>query len=79
MKTNRKDNQNLLLTLTGRGLKYFLLTIFGFAMAFIVFHVCGASTIAETLLSFGVFVSFSRVAILLFCLFSITMIWESWS
>ena len=79
MKTNDKDNQSLLLILTGKGLKYLILTIFGFAIAVVVFYVCGASSIAKILLSFDVFIYFLRFAVLLFCLLAITMIWESWS
>ena len=39
MKTNDKDNQSLLLILTGKGFKYLMLTIFGFAIAVVVFYV----------------------------------------
>lgn len=79
MKTNDKNNQSLLLILTGKGFKYLMLTIFGFAIAVVVFYVCGVSSITKVLLSFDVFIYFLRVAVLLFCLLAITMIWESWS
>ncbi|WP_322729785.1 hypothetical protein [Nostoc sp. ChiQUE01b] len=78
MKTNHEENQNQLLTLTGRGLKYFLLTLVGFAIAFVVFHVFGAFSIAKSLLSISVWIWFGRVAVSLFCLFAIAMIFESW-
>ncbi|WP_334913041.1 hypothetical protein [Nostoc sp.] len=78
MKTNHKDNQNPLLTLTGRGLKYFMLTLVGFAIALIVFHVFGAFSLVQILLSISVWIWFGRVAVSLFCLFAIAMIFESW-
>jgi hypothetical protein len=56
-----------------------MLTIFGFAIAVVVFYVCGASSISKVLLSFDVFIYFLRFGVLLFCLLAITMIWESWS
>lgn len=78
MKTNHENNRNLLLILTARGLKFFLLTLAGLAIAFIVFHVFGAFAIAQSLLSFDVLVWFIRGAVSLFCLFAIAMIFESW-
>jgi hypothetical protein len=79
MKTNEKDNRSLLLMLTGKGFKYLMLTIFGFVIAIVVFYIFGASSITKILLSFDVFIYFLRVAILLFCLLLITVIWESLS
>ncbi|MCC5638146.1 hypothetical protein LC593_20370 [Nostoc sp. CHAB 5844] len=78
MKTNQEDNRNPLLILTARGLKFLLLTVAGFAIAFVVFHVFGAFAIAKSLLSFDVWVWFIRGAVSLFCLFAIAMIFESW-
>jgi len=78
MKTNHENNRNPLLILTARGLKFFLLTLAGFAIAFVVFHVFGAFAIAKSLLSFDVLVWFIRGAVSLFCLFAIAMIFESW-
>ncbi|MBD2302901.1 hypothetical protein H6G28_30610 [Nostoc sp. FACHB-190] len=78
MKTNHQDRHNPLLILTARGLKFFLWTLAGFAIAFVVFHIFGAIAIANSLLSFDVLVWFFRGAASLFCLFAIAMIIESW-
>lgn len=73
-----KNNRNVLLVLTGRGLKYFLLTLLGFAIALIVFHVFQATSIIQILLSATVLIWFVRIAVSLFCMFAIAMILESW-
>ncbi|MBN3942182.1 MAG: hypothetical protein HWQ40_20480 [Nostoc sp. NMS9] len=78
MKTDRTNNDNRLLILTGKGLKYFVWALAGFAIAFLVFHVFGASFLAQSLLSVDVWIWFLRVAASLFCLFAIAMIFESW-
>ncbi|WP_242057747.1 MULTISPECIES: hypothetical protein [Nostoc] len=78
MKTERTNNHNPLLILTGKGLKYLVLALAGFAIAFIVFHVFGAFSLAQSLLSVEVWIWFVRVAVLLFCLFAIAMMFESW-
>lgn len=77
MKTNFQDKQNLLLILTGRGLKYFVLTLAAFAIAIVVFQIFGVSALTEALLSVAVWIWFLRVAALLFSLFAIGMIFES--
>jgi hypothetical protein len=69
---------NPLLILTGKGLKYFVLALAGFAIAFVVFQIFGAFSLAQSLISFNVGIWFLRVAVLLFCLFAIAMIFESW-
>ncbi|MBE9207037.1 hypothetical protein IQ244_10995 [Nostoc sp. LEGE 06077] len=78
MKTHHEDNQNPLLMLTARGLKFFGWTLVGFAIAFVIFHIFGAFSLAQSLLSVDVWVWFARVAASLFCLFAIAMIFESW-
>ncbi|MCF4967790.1 hypothetical protein CV014_12040 [Nostoc sp. CMAA1605] len=78
MKKNLQDKQNPLLILTGTGLKYFVLTLAGFAIAIVVFQVFGASALTEILLSGAVWIWFLRVAALLFSLFAVGMIVESW-
>ncbi|WP_044500508.1 hypothetical protein [Nostoc sp. PCC 7107] len=78
MKTHHEDKRNPLLILTARGLKFFMWTLVGLAIAFVVFHIFGAIAIANSLLSFDVWVWFARVAASLFCLFAIAMIFESW-
>ncbi|MCC5638725.1 hypothetical protein LC593_23400 [Nostoc sp. CHAB 5844] len=60
---------NLLFRLTSKGLKYLLLMLVGFAIVFIFSHAFGAISLA---------ISLVRVAVLLFCLFVIAMIVESW-
>ncbi|MBD2356744.1 hypothetical protein H6G41_19285 [Tolypothrix sp. FACHB-123] len=69
---------NPLLIVTGKGLKYLVLAIAGFAIAIVVFQVFGAFSLANSLLSIDVWIWFLRVAVALFCLFAIAMIFESW-
>ncbi|MBD2614581.1 MAG: hypothetical protein RMY62_029635 [Nostoc sp. ZfuVER08] len=78
MKSNHEKNQNPLLILTGRGLKFLVWALAGFAIAFVVFHVFGASSLAQGLLSADIWIWFLRIAVSLFCLFAIAMIFESW-
>lgn len=78
MKTNIKNNQNLLFNWACKGLKYFLFTLLGFAIALVLFHVFGAVSIVGILLSASVWIWFARTAVFLFCLFAIAMILESW-
>ncbi|MDH6057745.1 hypothetical protein [Umezakia ovalisporum] len=78
MKTNLKENRNSLLILTGKGLKYFLLTLASFAISLVIFQILGISSLAQTLGSFNVWIWFARVAGLLFALFALAMIVESW-
>ncbi len=78
MKTDRTNNDNRLLILTGKGLKYLVWALAGFAIAFVVFHAFGAFSLAQSLLSVGIWIWFLRVAVSLFCLFAIAMIFESW-
>ncbi|MEH2450887.1 hypothetical protein [Nostoc sp.] len=74
-----KDDNNLLLNWTGKGLKYFLVTLLGVAIALVLSHVFGAVSIAGMLLSTSLWIWFVRIAVFLFCLFAIAMIIESWS
>ncbi|MEH1856939.1 MAG: hypothetical protein V7L21_02785 [Nostoc sp.] len=78
MKTDRTNNDNRLLILTGKGLKYLVWALAGFAIAFVVFQAFGAFSLAQSLLSVGIWIWFLRVAVSLFCLFAIAMIFESW-
>ncbi|MEA5505115.1 hypothetical protein VB735_18780 [Halotia wernerae UHCC 0503] len=78
MKTNLKDDKNLLLKWAGKGLKYFILTLLGFAIALVVSDVFGAVSLTAILLSPSIWIWFLRVAVFLFCLFAIAMILESW-
>ncbi|MGF2039246.1 MAG: hypothetical protein RMZ43_028705 [Nostoc sp. CmiVER01] len=79
MKINLKDDENLLFKWFCQGLKYFLLTLLGLAIALVLSHVFGAVSIAGMLLSTSLWICFVRIAVSLFCLFAIAMIIESWS
>jgi uncharacterized membrane protein len=78
MKTNLRNDQNMLFNLACKGLKYFLLTLLGFAIAYVLSHVFGAVSIVGILLSATLWIWFFRIAISLFCLFAIAMMIESW-
>jgi hypothetical protein len=73
-----KDDNNMLLNWTGKGLKYFLLALLGVAVAFVVSHVFGAVSIVGILLSASLWIWFARIAVSLFCLFAIAIVVESW-
>jgi hypothetical protein len=78
MKTNLKNNQNLLFNWACKGLKYFLFILLGFAIALVVFHAFGAVSIVAMLLSASIWIWFARIAVSLFCLFAIAIVVESW-
>lgn len=77
MKTTVDNSYNLLFKWTCKGLKYFLLTLFGFVMAYVISQVFGASTIVQMLLSPIVWEWLLRIAVLLLCGFAIAIIYES--
>ena len=77
MKTNLPEDHNLLFIWACRSLKYFLLTIFGFAIACVVSQVLGTSTITQMLFSFSLWEWLGRAAIFIFCFFGIAIIYES--
>jgi hypothetical protein len=79
MKINLKNDENLLFKWFCQGLKYFLLTLLGLAIALVLSHVFGAVSIIAMLLSPGLWIWVVRIAISLVCLFAIAMIVESWS
>jgi hypothetical protein len=79
MKTSLKDDDNLLFKWACKGLKYFLLTLLGFAIAFVLAQVFDADSIVGMLLSASIWKCFFRTAVFLFCLFTIAMMIESWS
>ncbi|WP_375493302.1 hypothetical protein [uncultured Nostoc sp.] len=76
MTTNHQDN--LLFKWTCKGLKYFLLTLLGLAIALVLSHVFGTVSIVGMLLSTILWIWFMRIAVFLFCLFVIAIIVESW-
>ncbi|WP_341525706.1 hypothetical protein WKK05_24430 [Nostoc sp. UHCC 0302] len=78
MNTNLKNDENHLFKLAVKGLRFFLLTLLGFAIALVVSKVLGISTIVEILLSASLWQWVFRIAVCLFCLFAIAMMIESW-
>lgn len=79
MKINLKDDENVLFKWFCQGLKYFLLTLLGLAIALVLSQVFGAMSIVGMLLSTSLWIWFVKIAVSLFCLFAIAMIIESWS
>jgi hypothetical protein len=77
MKSNIKDENSLLFKWACKVLKYFLLTILGFAVACILSQVFSISAILELLLSPNVWQWFARAGVFIFCLFAIAIIFES--
>ncbi|MBD2775618.1 hypothetical protein [Iningainema tapete] len=75
MKTNVTEDRNLLFKWASKGLKYFLLTLLGFTIAYVLSQVFQASPIAQMLLSMWIW--FFRVAIFIFCMFVLAIILES--
>ncbi|GAX37044.1 hypothetical protein [Nodularia sp. NIES-3585] len=79
MKNNFKHNQNRLFSLASKGLKFFLLTLLGFTITFIVSRVFNVTWMNVLVESAIVWVWLSRIAVSLFCLFAIAIVTESWS
>jgi hypothetical protein len=77
MKTKLNDDSNLLFILACKSLKYFLLTLLGFAIALVISGALGASTIVQMLLYQSVWEWLLRIAALIFCFFAIAIIYES--
>jgi hypothetical protein len=78
MKPNLSNDHNLIFNGAAKVFKYFLLTLFGFVMFGVLSHVFGLALIVQMLLSESVWKCFLRMAVFIFCLFAIAMIWESW-
>ncbi|BAY40107.1 hypothetical protein NIES2111_44890 [Nostoc sp. NIES-2111] len=79
MKSNFDNKKNPLLVWAGKGLKYFLLMLVGLAIAFVISHTFKVILILALLQSPDIWLWIARMAITLFCLFAIAMIFESWS
>ncbi len=77
MKTNLKNDYNPLLKLACKGLKYLLLTLLGFAIAYVVSTVFGAVAIVNMLLFPSLWEWFVRIAVFLLFLLAIAIIFES--
>jgi hypothetical protein len=78
MNTNLKNDENHLFKWATKGLKFFLFTLLGLAIALILSKVLGTVSIAGILLSAALWQWLFRIAVILFCLFAIAMIIESW-
>ncbi|MBW4556434.1 MAG: hypothetical protein KME59_10920 [Trichormus sp. ATA11-4-KO1] len=78
MNFNFNNDQNLLFKWACRGLKYFLLTLLGFAIAFVISQIFGAVSIVGILLSPRLWIWIVRIAVSLLCVFAIAIMLESW-
>jgi hypothetical protein len=72
----KKNRDSFLFKLTAKSLKYFLLTIFGFVLAYILSVSFGAVNIVAILLSLASSL-FLNLGIVLLCLMTTTVIVES--
>lgn len=77
MKTTLNDDCNLLFDWACKSLKYFMLTLLGFAIALVISRVFGASTIVQMLLDLSVWEWLLRIAVFIFCFFAVVIIYES--
>ena len=77
MKTNLTDEYNPLLKLACKALKYFLLTLLGFAIAYVVSTVFGAVPVVRMLLFPTLWQWFVRIAVFLLFLLAVAIIVES--
>ena len=76
MKTNLKDDHNLLLKWVLKGLKYFVLALVGFAIAYVISICFGRADMDIKLLLLAAnFIL--RLGIILFCLILVAIIIES--
>lgn len=77
MKNNLNNGSGYLFNLACKGLKYFLLTLLGFAIAFVISRVFGVSQIVQMLLYPSIWAWVFRIAVSIFCLFAVAIIYES--
>ncbi len=77
MKTNLTGDRNILFKWACKSLKFFLLTLVGFAIACVMSQVIGAEAIAQMLLSVSVWEWLGRTAIFILCWLSVAIIYES--
>ncbi|PMB00870.1 hypothetical protein CEN50_01470 [Fischerella thermalis CCMEE 5268] len=78
MKTNLQDDYNLLFKFAVKGLKYFVLALVGFAIAYVISTVLNVVPIAQILLSSILWQWMMRIAVFIFCMFAIAIILDSW-
>ena len=76
MKTNLREDNSLLLRFVAKGLKYFLLALVGFAIAYVISASLGRSDITTKILSL-LTDWLSPLGIILLCLIGIAIILES--
>jgi hypothetical protein len=74
MTTNR---HSFLFRLTSKFIKYFLLALFGLAIAYVLSAIFGSSHIAMSLLPFVLYWVIFRCGLILLCLILTTVIFES--
>ena len=77
MKNNLNNGSGYLFNLACKVLKYFLLTLLGFAIAFVISRVFGVSQIVQMLLYPSIWAWVFRIAVSIFCLFAVAIIYES--
>ncbi len=78
MKTNLQDGYNLLFKFAVKGLKYFVLALVGFAIAYVISTVLNVVPLAQMLLSPSLWQWMMRIAVFIFCMFAIAIILDSW-
>ncbi|MBW4430307.1 MAG: hypothetical protein KME28_00660 [Pelatocladus maniniholoensis HA4357-MV3] len=78
MKTNLQNEYNLLFKFAVKGLKYFVLALVGFAIAYVISTVLNAVPIVQMLLSPSLWQWMMRIAVFIFCMFAIAIILDSW-
>lgn len=77
MKKKLNEDYNFLSQCAFKCLKYFLLTLLGFAIACVISQVFGADTIVQMLLSPSVWEWLGRIGVFIFCFFAVAIIYES--
>lgn len=77
MKSNLSNNHNFLFNFACRVLKYLLLALLGFALAYVISKIFGFTFIVKIFHSSRIWTWLLRVVAFIFCLFSLAMIAES--
>ncbi|WP_414529496.1 hypothetical protein [Nodularia chucula] len=77
MKNKLNQGSSSLFYVACKGLKYFLLTLLGFAIAFVMSRVFGVSQVVQMLLYPSIWAWIFRIAVSIFCLFAVAIIYES--
>lgn len=77
MKNQLNNGSGYLFNLACKGLKYFLLTLLGFAIAFVLSRVFGLYQVVQMILYPNIWKLLFRIAVSIFCLFAVAIIYES--